>query len=62
MMVHPNRTTRKSEPVLCIVGDTLCRVRVFSDAQWERIDPAKRPTTAEYFPGLGWVAAVGPNS
>jgi hypothetical protein len=45
-------------PGQCVVGDTLCEVRVLSDAEWQAIPPDRRPATAEYFPGLGWVVAT----
>jgi hypothetical protein len=47
-----------SEPIQCIVGDTVCNVRVWSEEEWERLAPADRPTPAEHVPGLGWVGAV----
>jgi hypothetical protein len=40
------------------VGDTLCRVYVLSEAQWDALPEAQRPATAEHFPGLGWVVAT----
>lgn len=49
-------------PVYCIVGETLCQVRVWSDEEWERLEPSERPTTAEHVPGLGWVGAVLPGA
>lgn len=47
-------------PVHCAVGDMLCEVRVLDDAQWEAMPANRRPSTAEYVPGLGWVVAVPP--
>jgi hypothetical protein len=44
-------------PVDCIVGDTLRRVRVLTEAEWEAIPLDRRPAPAEYFPGLGWLVA-----
>jgi hypothetical protein len=46
------------EPVRCIVGETVREVRVWTEEEWERLDPARRPSPAEHVPGLGWVAAV----
>ena len=46
-------------PVDCIVGETVRRVQILSDAQWNAIPPGQRPSPAEYFPGLGWVVASG---
>jgi hypothetical protein len=42
----------------CILGETLCRVRVLSEAEWAALPPDRRPRAAEHFPGLGWVVAV----
>jgi hypothetical protein len=42
----------------CVVGDTLCEVRVLSEAQWEALPAERRPSPAEYYPGLGWVVAT----
>ena len=42
----------------CVVGPTLCRVRVWTDAQWADMPERERPATAEHIPGLGWVGAV----
>src|SRR6478736_1362578 len=44
--------------VECVVGETLCRVRVLSEAEWDALPPERRPRTAERFPGLGWVVAT----
>jgi hypothetical protein len=56
---EPGRTTTQSaQPLYCVVGDTLCEVRVWSDAEWEQLDPAERPSRVVSVPGLGWVGAV----
>jgi hypothetical protein len=61
-MAEPRRITETPAPgpppAECVVGDTLCRVRVLSEAQWEALPEADRPTTAAYFPDLGWVIAT----
>jgi hypothetical protein len=44
-------------PVQCVVGDTLVDVVILSEAEWEALPPDRRPSPAEYFAGLGWVAA-----
>ena len=41
----------------CAIGDTLCEVRVLSEAEWDALPADRRPSPAEYFPGLGWVVA-----
>ena len=45
-------------PLYCIVGDTLCEIRIWSDEEWERLDSAARPSQFNHVPGLGWVGAV----
>lgn len=44
--------------VQCIVGETLCRVAVLSEAEWDRMGEGHRPATAVFVPGLGWVCAL----
>ena len=56
--VTPAKATRRPEPVHCAVGDTLCELRVLSPAEWDALPPDRRPATAEYAPGLGWVVAT----
>ena len=48
----------RPEPVRCIVGDTIRPVRIWTEEQWERMDPAERPSPADHVPGLGWVGVV----
>jgi hypothetical protein len=42
----------------CTDGPVLCEIRVFSDAEWEALEPEERPKRAEYYEGLGWVVAI----
>jgi hypothetical protein len=42
--------------VLC--GPLLCRLRVWSDAEWAELPAWQRPARADHFAGLGWVGAV----
>jgi hypothetical protein len=49
---------RQSQPQFCTVGAMLCRLRVWSEPQWDALPAAERPATREHVPGLGWVAAV----
>ena len=42
----------------CVVGDMLCEVQVWPEVDWAKLTPRDRPVLAEYYPGLGWVAAV----
>jgi len=57
---HEQKTAVKPrpQPVYCVIGDTLCEVRVWSEAEWDQLDPAARPSKAVYVDGLGWVGAV----
>jgi hypothetical protein len=41
----------------CVVGETIRTVRVWDEARWEAMDPACRPSAAEFVPGVGWVSA-----
>src|SRR5438132_13226218 len=43
LRVHDRPHAAIPEPILCIVGETLCRVQVWTDEEWERLDPSKRP-------------------
>jgi hypothetical protein len=45
-------------PLHCTDGETLCRVRVFTEAEWEAMPESERPARSEFVPGVGWVAAV----
>jgi hypothetical protein len=42
-------------PVECIIGDTVRKVRVWTEEEWARFNPAERPRMVELIPGLGWV-------
>ena len=57
-----NRLPRSLAPAsarpTCAIGDTLCEVRVLSEAEWEALPVAEQPSPAEHFPGLGWVVAT----
>ena len=51
---HPSLTPNPGH-VECIIGDTVRKVRVWTEEEWARLDPAERPKPAELIPGLGWV-------
>jgi hypothetical protein len=55
---HPRDHNPAPGPSYCIVGETLCRVCVWTEEEWATLDPARRPATARHVPGLGWVGAV----
>jgi hypothetical protein len=44
--------------IYCLVGETLCRVLVWTEGVWEQLEPTARPAAARHAPGLGWVVAV----
>jgi hypothetical protein len=46
------------DPTFCTLGDTLCRVRFFTEAEWAALAPGRRPAGAVHRPGSGYVAAV----
>jgi hypothetical protein len=58
----PRRTVLHREPPPadpeCVVGETLCRVRVLTEQEWAALPPGRQPRIAEHFPGLGWVVAA----
>lgn len=43
---------------LVAVGDVLCQLFVWTEAQWEAIPEPLRPSPAANRPGLGWVAPL----
>jgi hypothetical protein len=45
-------------PAYCVVGPTLCRIRVWTESEWAELPEGDRPATREHVPGLGWVGAV----
>ena len=45
-------------PQYCVVGDMLCEVRTWTEAEWAALPPEFRPVVFEHAPGLGWVGAV----
>ena len=45
-------------PIYCVVGDTLCELRVWSEDEWEQLEVVEKPTHVVHVPGLGWVGAV----
>jgi hypothetical protein len=47
-----------AEPVFIDTGDGLARLRVWTRAEWDRLEEGERPAQAECLEGLGWVAAV----
>lgn len=57
-----NRLPKSLAPVsacpTCVIGDTLCEVRVLSEAEWAALPAERRPSAAEHFAGLGWVVAT----
>jgi hypothetical protein len=55
--IVPGFNSKSGRPasIECIVGDTIRRVRIWTEQEWATIDPAERPSPAEYFPGLGWI-------
>jgi hypothetical protein len=67
MMAPPNRLATlappppespRPGPVECIVGDTICRVRIWTEEEWGRLPAEERPSPAEHVPGVGWVGVV----
>lgn len=42
----------------CTMGETLCRLRYWTESQWAALPPEHRPAVVEHVPGRGWLAAV----
>jgi hypothetical protein len=45
-------------PIEIVVGATLCRLRVWTEAQWAALPTEERPRQFVHAPGLGWVGGV----
>jgi hypothetical protein len=54
----PEMTAPAVGALLITSGPMLCRLRVWTDAEWESLPAAKRPAQHIHAPGLGWVSAV----
>jgi hypothetical protein len=46
------------EAAYCTHGETLCRIVIWTEQEWERLDPAERPEPSAFVPGLGWIAPI----
>ena len=55
---RPIDAAQASPRPTCAIGDTLCEVRVLTEAEWEALAAEHRPSPAEHYPGLGWVVAT----
>lgn len=53
------RPGRRVSPPLgqCVVGETVRVIRAWAEDEWLAMPADKRPSPAEFVPGLGWVAA-----
>jgi len=66
MMAHRNRVSRHPEPDMrptpapgyCVVGEMLCEVRTWTEAEWAALPSDLRPLVYEHAPGLGWIGAI----
>ena len=54
----PETTVPDLDALLITSGPMLCRLRVWTDAEWRRLPAAERPAQHIHAPGLGWVGAV----
>jgi hypothetical protein len=55
----PPRPTGDAHALLfCTDVPVLCRVRVYTDAEWDALPTSERPRRAERVDGVGWVVAV----
>jgi hypothetical protein len=46
----------KPASIECIVGNTIRRVRIWTEEEWAEVDPVERPSCAERFLGHAWIA------
>jgi hypothetical protein len=46
------------DPIHILADGFLCRLMIWSDAEWEALPSADRPLRARRLEGLGWVGAV----
>ena len=58
----PSTDPLPPEPIFCTHGDTLCKVLFWTEAEWDRLDPAQRPEGTVHKAGSGWIATVRVNS
>jgi len=46
------------DPALVVCGPVLCRLRLWTPAEWDALAKHRRPAHVTFAPGLGWVGAV----
>jgi hypothetical protein len=56
--VRPSPAQSVTTPILISDGPLLCRLQVWTEAEWAVLPEEDRPTTFTHAPGLGWVGAV----
>ena len=54
----PDVSRSTADPMLITSGAMLCRLRVWTDDEWEAMTTAERPSQYTHVPGLGWVGEV----
>jgi hypothetical protein len=60
-LVHgqfPDVAVSAAEPVLITSGPMLCRLRIWTEAEWAMLPEAERPAQYTHALGLGWVGAI----
>jgi hypothetical protein len=45
-------------PEAVVDGPMLCRLRIWTEAEWDALPAGRRPRRCVHAPGLGWVGAV----
>jgi hypothetical protein len=58
MPVSSRTRPRSQDPLYVIADGTLCRLRVWSEAEWAALPDNRRPLEFVHAPGLGWVGAA----
>ena len=54
----PDPEVATAAPPLITAGPMLCRLRVWTEAEWAALPARERPSRHVHAPGLGWVGAV----
>jgi hypothetical protein len=54
----PEATSPDADPLLITSGPMLCRLRVWSDEEWDALPVPRRPAQHARVAGLGWIGAV----
>jgi hypothetical protein len=54
----PEVTGLNDKSLLITSGPMLCRLRIWTEAEWAVLPDARRPERYTHVPGLGWIGAI----